>query len=249
MGIKRPDEVEKIRIACKLSKKILIQVSEFVKEGMTTLDISEFAGTLMEKEHVKSAFLGYGGYPGLICISVNEEVVHGIPSKNKYIKSGDLVSIDLGIVKDGYMGDCALTVGVGQISAEARRLIEVTEESLDRGISKVKDGCRIGDIGWEIETFVEEHNFSVVREFAGHGIGKNLHEEPEIPNFGIPRTGFRLKENMVIAIEPMINMGKPDLKILPDGWTVITMDGLPSAHFENTVLVKKNGFEILTSVD
>ncbi len=249
MGTKRPDEIEKIRSACRICKKILIEISGLLKDGLTTFDISEFAESLMEKEGVKSAFLNYRGYPGIICISINEEVVHGIPSKNKYIKKGDLVSIDVGVVKDGYIGDCALTKAISPVSAELRKLIDVTEESLRRGISKVKDGCRTGDIGWEIQTFVEKHNFSVVRDFAGHGVGKSLHEEPDIPNFGTPNTGFRLKENMVIAIEPMINLGGSEVKILSDGWTVITADGLPSAHFEDTVLVKKDGFEILTSVD
>ncbi|HXK44771.1 MAG TPA: type I methionyl aminopeptidase, partial [bacterium] len=201
----------------------------------------------MEKEKVKSAFRGYRGYPGVICISINEEVVHGIPSKSRYLRYGDIVSLDVGVVKDGYIGDCAITCPVGEIDPEKQRLIDVTRKSLELGISKVKAGCRTGDIGSEIQRFVEKEGFNVVRDFAGHGVGKYLHEEPDVPNFGRRGKGFELQENMVIAIEPMVNMGKPDLRILSDGWTVVTRDGLPSAHFEDTVLVKKEGFEILTN--
>ncbi len=249
MGIKRPEEIEKIREACRLSKKILIEVSEFLKEGLTTFDVAEFARMLMEKEHVQSAFLGYMGYPDVICISINEEVVHGIPSKKRYINQGDIVSIDLGVIKDGYMSDCARTTAIGRVDSAVKQLIDVTSDALTRGISKVKAGCKTGDIGWAIQIFVEKHNFGVVRDFAGHGLGKNLHEEPEVPNFGKPGTGVELKENMVIAIEPMINLGGPDVRILSNGWTVVTADGLPSVHFEDTVVVTKDGFEILTSVE
>ncbi|HOJ31054.1 MAG TPA: type I methionyl aminopeptidase [bacterium] len=247
MGVKRPDEIEKIRSAGKICKKILLEISNVLEEGKTTLDIADFAELLMEKEKVKSAFRGYRGYPGVICISINEEVVHGIPSKSRYLRYGDIVSLDVGVVKDGYIGDCAITCPVGEIDPEKQRLIDVTRKSLELGISKVKAGCRTGDIGSEIQRFVEKEGFNVVRDFAGHGVGKYLHEEPDVPNFGRRGKGFELQENMVIAIEPMVNMGKPDLRILSDGWTVVTRDGLPSAHFEDTVLVKKEGFEILTN--
>jgi len=247
VGVKRPDEIEKIRSAGKICKKILLEISNVLEEGKTTLDIADFAELLMEKEKVKSAFRGYRGYPGVICISINEEVVHGIPSKSRYLRYGDIVSLDVGVVKDGYIGDCAITCPVGEIDPEKQRLIDVTRKSLELGISKVKAGCRTGDIGSEIQRFVEKEGFNVVRDFAGHGVGKYLHEEPDVPNFGRRGKGFELQENMVIAIEPMVNMGKPDLRILSDGWTVVTRDGLPSAHFEDTVLVKKEGFEILTN--
>ncbi len=248
MGIRKPDEIEKIRRACSICKKILLETSAILKEGITTLEIAKFAEALMEKERVKSAFYGYRGYPGIMCISINEEVVHGIPSK-KRIKMGDIISLDVGVIKEGYIGDCAMTSFVGQIDQERKRLIDVTRNSLQVGLSKVKAGCRTGDLGWAIQSYVEKHGFSVVKDFAGHGVGKYLHESPDIPNFGVPGHGDELKENMVIAVEPMVNMGKPDLRILSDGWTVVTADGLPSAHFEDTVLVKKEGYEILTSAD
>lgn len=247
MGVKTPEQIEKIRKACRICKKILIETVNFVREGITTFDVARFAENLMEKEKVKSAFLGYRGYPGVICISINEEVVHGIPSKTRYIQVQDIVSVDVGVVKDGYIGDCAMTCHVGEIGEEKVRLIDVTKNALIAGISKVREGCRTGDIGWEIQSLVEKNGFSVVRDFAGHGVGKYLHEEPDVPNFGKPGNGFELKENMVIAIEPMVNMGSSELKTLSDGWTVVTADGLPSAHFEDTVLVTRDGYEILTT--
>lgn len=248
MGIKKQEEIEKIRCAGRICKKILLEIVSMLKEGITTLEIAKFAEYLMGKEGVKSAFLGYRGYPGTICISINEEIVHGIPS-NRVICSGDIVSIDVGVIKDGYIGDCAMTCSVGKIDSDKQRLIDVTKKSLEIGISKVKAGCTTGDIGWAIQSYVEKNGFSVVKDFAGHGVGKCLHEFPDVPNFGFPGKGYELKENVVIAIEPMVNMGKPDLKILSDGWTAVTADGLPSAHFEDTVVVRKEGYEILTSIE
>ncbi len=247
MGIKRPDEIEKIKAACRICKKILLEIGAILKEGMMTLEIARFAEEMMEKEKVKSAFYGYRGYPGTICISINEEVVHGIPSTRR-IKDGDIVSIDVGVIKDGYIGDCAMTYPVGAITQDLQKLIDVTGEALKIGIAKVKDGCRTGDLGWAIQSYVESNGFSVVRDFAGHGVGRFLHEPPDIPNFGVAGKGKELKERMVVAIEPMVNMGGPDLRILSDGWTVVTSDGLPSAHFEDTVLVLKDGCEVLTSI-
>lgn len=249
MGIKKPEEIEKIRQAGKVCKKILLEIASNLREGMATIEIANLAGELMKKEKVKSAFYGYRGYPGVICVSINEEVVHGIPSSKKIIKAGDIVSIDVGVVKDGYIGDCAITCWVGRIDMEKQRLIDTTRKALEIGISTVRPGIRTGDIGWAIQSFVEENGFSVVRDFAGHGVGRCLHESPDVPNFGYPGEGYELKENMVIAIEPMVNMGKSDLKILSDGWTVVTSDGLPSAHFEDTILITGSGFEILTSID
>lgn len=248
MGIKSLDEIEKIRNAGRICKKILLEIVSILKEGITTIEVAKFAEYLMEKEKVRSAFLGYRGYPAAICVSINEEVVHGIPS-DRVICAEDVVSLDVGIIKDGYIGDCAITCAVGKIDRHKQQLIDVTKKALEIGISKVKAGCKTGDIGWAIQSYVEKNGFSVVRDFAGHGVGKYLHESPDIPNFGIPGKGYELKENMVIAIEPMVNMGGPDLKILSDGWTAVTVDGLPSAHFEDTVVVKKEGYEILTSIE
>lgn len=248
MGVKKAEEIEKIKKAGRICKKILLEIANSLKEGMSTIEIAKLAEYLMEKEKVKSAFYGYRGYPGVICISINEEVVHGIPSE-KIIKAGDIVSLDVGVVKDGYIGDCAISCGIGNIPKEKQKLIDVTKMALEIGISTARAGSRTGDIGWAIQSYVEKNGFSVVRDFAGHGVGKYLHEEPDVPNFGRPGKGYLLKENMVIAIEPMVNMGRPDLKILSDGWTVVTADGLPSAHFEETVVITNNGCEILTLID
>ncbi|MCM8828936.1 MAG: type I methionyl aminopeptidase [Candidatus Omnitrophica bacterium] len=236
-------------MACRICKKILLETSAILKEGMTTFEIAKFAESLMEKEGVKSAFYGYRGYPGSICVSINEEVVHGIPSPTKFIRTGDIVSLDVGVIKDGYIGDCAATCPVGTVDLEKQRLIDVTRDSLRMGLLSVFAGCKTGDLGWAIQQYVEKFGFNVVRDFAGHGVGRNLHESPDIPNFGYPGKGYQLKENMVIAVEPMVNMGRPDLRILSDGWTVVTADGLPSAHFEDTIVVRKNGCEVLTSIE
>ncbi|MCX7704798.1 MAG: type I methionyl aminopeptidase [bacterium] len=243
--MKSSEEIRKIRKAGKICKKILLEIVNNLKEGMTTIEIAKFAEYLMEKEKVKSAFYGYRGFPATICISINEEVVHGIPSQ-RTIRVGDIISLDVGIIKDGYIGDCALTCGVGIVSKEKQRLIEVTKKALEIGILNTKAGTTTGDIGWAIQSYVEKNGFNVVRDFAGHGVGRHLHEPPDVPNFGQPGKGYQLKENMVIAIEPMVNMGKSDLRVLSDGWTVVTADGLPSAHFEETVVITDNGCEILT---
>lgn len=248
MGVKGIEEIEKIREAGKTCKKILLEITNSLKEGMRTIEIAKFAECLMEKEKVKSAFYGYRGYPGVICISINEEVVHGIPSE-KIIKRGDIVSIDVGVIKDGYIGDCAITCNIGRIDQEKQKLVDVTRKALEIGILNARAGVRTGDIGYAIQSYVEKNGFSVVRDFAGHGVGRYLHEEPDVPNFGQPGKGYQLKKNMVIAIEPMVNMGKPNLKILSNGWTVITLDGFPSAHFEETVAITDDGCEILTSFD
>ncbi len=212
---------------------------------MSTKDIDLKAEELIRKNKVIAAFKGYRGFPGNTCISVNEAVVHGIPDQ-RIVKDGDIVSLDLGIIYQGYYSDTAVTVPVGDISPEARRLIDVTRASLMRGIEQARVGNRLSDISFAVQSFVEMHGFSVVRDFVGHGIGRQLHEEPEIPNYGRPSEGPELLEGMVFCIEPMVNMGTHRTKTLEDGWTVVTADGKPSAHFEHTIAITAHGPEILT---
>ncbi|MCL5674725.1 MAG: type I methionyl aminopeptidase [Candidatus Omnitrophica bacterium] len=250
MGIyKNIEDIEKIKKACRVSKTILKKIGDSIKEGMTTKALEIVAQNLMKEYNVHSAFKGYRGYPGLICVSVNEEVVHGIPSEKKNIKSGDIVSIDVGFRYEGFCGDCAATFPVGEISEEKKRLLAITQKSLLAGISAAAPGKRTGDVGSAIQSVVESGGFSVVQEFGGHGLGRTLHEDPGIPNFGNHGTGEFIKENMILAIEPMVNMGESKIKILEDGWTVVTCDGLPSAHFEEDILITENGNEVLTVYD
>jgi len=244
--VKTEEEIEQIRIACRISKFILKKLGEIVKVGISTKEIEMECEKLMQEKGVTSAFKNYNGYPSLLCISVNEEIVHGIPSTKKILKEGDIVSIDIGVVYNGYIGDTAETFPVGKIAEKHLKLLEVTKLALYKGIEKAISGNRVGDISNTIQEIAESNGFSVVKEFAGHGVGKNLHESPEIPNFGKYGNGEILKENMVIAIEPMINEGSPDIEILSDGWTAITKDRKYSAHFEETVLIKKDKSEILT---
>lgn len=239
-------EIEKIRNACRIVADILQQVSKHIEPGVTTWDLNTLSEHLAQKRHAKPAFMGYHGYPYALCTSVNEEVVHGMPSKHRRLKEGDIISIDFGVVVDGYYGDAAMTVPVGKISHEAARLCEVTEASLYEGIKQAISGNRLSDISHAIQEYVEERGFSVVREFVGHGIGQHLHESPQIPNYGPPGKGVRLRPGMVLAIEPMINAGRPDVEILEDQWTAVTLDRKISAHFEHTVAVTENGPEILT---
>jgi len=213
--------------------------------GMSTKDIDLKAEELIRRSKVVSAFKGYHGFPGTTCISVNEVVVHGIPDK-RIIKDGDIVSLDIGIIYKGYYSDTAVTVPIGNISPEAWCLLDVTKASLSRGIEQARVGNRLSDISFAVQSFVEMHGFSVVRDFVGHGIGRQLHEEPEIPNYGRPGQGPILQEGMVFAIEPMVNMGTHHTKTLSDGWTVVTEDGKPSAHFEHTIVITPKGPEILT---
>ncbi len=224
---------------------IVRAVCATVRPGATTAEIDQVCERLISAAGVRPAFKGYRGFPSVACISVNEEVVHGIPG-DRTLTEGDIVSIDVGIIREGYYADTAVTVGVGRISEERRLLLNVTREALDRGIAQVKEGRHLSDISHAIQTFVEGRNLSVVRDFVGHGIGRQLHEEPEIPNFGPPDEGPILKRGMVFAIEPMVNMGSWKTRILEDGWTVSTCDGRPSAHFEHTVAVTERGPEILT---
>jgi len=243
--IKSPNEVDILRKAGKILSSIVVQLQSSLTSGMTTKDIDSQAQELIRKNKVLAAFKGYHGFPGCACVSVNEGVVHGIPGK-RVIQNGDIVSIDIGIIYEGYYSDMAITVPIGAVSGEVKRLLDVTQASLYRGIEQARVGGRLSDISFAVQSFVEMHGFSVVRDFVGHGIGRALHEEPEIPNYGRPSQGPVLKEGMVFAIEPMVNMGSFRTKTLGDGWSVVTIDGKPSAHFEHTIVITSGDPEILT---
>jgi methionyl aminopeptidase len=226
-------ELEKLRRVNQLVGAVLAELRAMVAPGVTTRDIDTVAENLVRQAGAEPAFKGYHGFPATVCVSINEQVVHGIPSTRKLVE-GDILSIDMGAKLDGFFGDCAVTVPVGRVSAQAEELLRVTEESLFRGIEAVKPGARVSDIGAAVQQHVEAHGFSVVREFVGHGIGTSLHEEPQIANYGPAGHGPRLAEGMVLAIEPMVNVGKPVVKVLADGWTAVTRDGSLSAHFETS---------------
>jgi len=250
-----PAEVEKIKAAAKAAAQVLEAVCAEVKPGVSTGYLDQYAAHMMEKFECTSACLGYQGsskkhprYPGYICLSVNDEVVHGIGSDKRILKEGDVVSVDVVTEKDGYIGDNARTVPVGKVSADVAKLLKVTEESLYRGIEKAVRGNKVGDISAAVQAHVEAAGLSVVRDFVGHGVGREMHETPQIPNYGKPGVGEELKVGMVIAIEPMINLGKYAITIDADGWTARTADGKPSAHFEHTVLITAKGPRILTHI-
>jgi methionyl aminopeptidase len=238
-------EIEKLRRVNQLVARILAELRRTVAPGVTTHDIDALAERRVREAGAEPAFKGYHGYPATVCASVNEQVVHGIPSSRALV-AGDILSIDMGAKLDGFYGDCAVTVPVGSISPEAASLLKVTEEALFRGIAAVKPGARVSDIGAAVQRHVEAHGYSVVREFVGHGIGTELHEEPQVANYGPGGSGPRLSEGMVLAIEPMVNAGKAAVKVLSDGWTAVTVDRSLSAHFEHTVVVTREGTEILT---
>ncbi len=244
--IKSDDEIKKIAHASRIVAETLKLLEKVIKPGISTKDIESFANNIIEKRGATPAFKGYKGFPGSLCISINNEVVHGIPSKKRMLNAGDIVGIDLGVICDGFIGDAARTYPVSEISDAAKRLLKVTEDALYVGISKAEPTNRVSDISSSIQKYVESNGFSVVRAFVGHGIGRELHEEPQIPNFGEPNKGPRLKKGMVLAIEPMINKGGYEVKVLRDGWTVVTADGSLSAHFEHTIAITDNGPEILT---
>ncbi len=241
-------EIEKMRRSNAIVAEVLARLRETIKPGITTLELDRLAENLCRKKGAKPAFKGYRGYPFSLCVSINEEVVHGFPSKKRVLKEGDIVSLDFGVLYDGYYGDAAITVPVGEISERAKRLLRVTEEALYKGIEQAVVGKRLGDISSAIQRYVEAHGYSVVRQFVGHGIGRALHEDPQVPNFGKPGRGIKLKEGMVLAIEPMVNEGTYEVEILADGWTAVTKDRKLSAHFEHTVAITKNGPEILSRV-
>jgi methionyl aminopeptidase len=240
-------EIEKMRRAGKVVREVLELLRDHVKPGATTLDLERVAESRISELGAKPAFKGYHGFPAVLCTSINSEVVHGIPSAKRVLKEGDIVSIDCGAIVDGYYGDAAITVPVGQkIDPKTDRLLKVTEQSLHAGIAAVKPGATLGDIGAAVQSVVEAEGFSVVRDFVGHGIGSKMHEDPQVPNFGEAGRGMKLKAGMVIAIEPMVNAGRPDVRVLRDGWTAVTDDGSMSAHFEHTVAVTHTGARILT---
>ena len=241
-------EIEKLRRVNQLVARILDELRQMVRAGVTTAQLDAVAEQRVREAGAEPAFKGYHGYPATVCASLNEQVVHGIPSARP-LADGDILSIDMGARMDGFYGDCAVTVPVGQVSEEAATLLRVTEEALFHGIEAVKPGARVSDIGAAVQQHVEAHGFSVVREFVGHGIGTSLHEEPQVANYGPGGRGPRLSEGMVIAIEPMVNAGKPAVKVLGDGWTAVTRDGSRSAHFEHTVVVTREGCEILTLLE
>jgi methionyl aminopeptidase len=245
---KSPSEIEKMRHSGQIVRQVLNHVKSMVAPGVTTMDLEKAADQLIADLGAKPAFKGYYDYPCVLCTSVNEEIVHGIPSEKRALKTGDIVSIDCGVVCDGYYGDAAITVPVGDsLDAEVKKLLEVTEASLYKGIEQVKIGNTIGHVGSAIQKHVEAAGFSIVRDFVGHGIGTKLHEPPQIPNFGKKGQGAELSEGMVLAIEPMVNSGGPGTKVLGDKWTAVTLDGSYSAHFEHCVAVTKQGPMILTN--
>ena len=244
--LKTSRELKVMREACRISAEALKLAGSAVEPGVTTAELDKLAEKFILSQGAKPNFKNYNGYPATACISINNEVIHGIPSKKRVIKSGDIVSIDLGACFEGYHGDNAATFACGDISEEAKRLIDTTRESLYEGISAAVSGGRLGDIGAAIQQYVEQRGFSVVRKFVGHGIGTQLHEAPEVPNFGTFGRGIRLMPGMTLAIEPMINAGHYDVKVMPDGWTVLTKDGSLSAHFEHTIVITPDGPQILT---
>ncbi|MDP8260159.1 MAG: type I methionyl aminopeptidase [Candidatus Gygaella obscura] len=244
--IKTPQELQIQREVCKILAEIFKAVTGKIKPGITTLEIEKITEALIFERNMKPAFKGYQGYPACSCISVNEEVVHGIPS-DRVIKEGDIVSVDMGIEDRGFFADMARTIAMNPVDTKRAKLIDVAKKALEKGIAQAKEGNFLQDISYTIQNFVESNGFSVVREYVGHGIGRKLHEEPEIPNFGIKGLGVELKKGMVLAIEPMVNAGTWQTKVLNNGWTAVTADGKISAHFENTIAVTDQGPEILTN--
>jgi len=243
--LKSPREIEQLKIANAIAAEVLERLKEGVKPGVATQDLDGIAEETILSKGASPAFKGYRGYPKSICASINEEIVHGIPGQRR-LKEGDIVSLDVGVNYQGYYGDAAISLPVGDLDPAARKLLEVTEKALYIGIDMAKVGNRLFDISYAIQQWVEKHGFSVVRDFVGHGIGKNLHEDPQIPNFGSPHQGPRLEKGMVFALEPMVNEGTYEVRILSDGWTVVTADGKRSAHFEHTIAILDGGAQILS---
>lgn len=251
--IKTRREIAAIRMATRHVGEILLELRKLVRPGITTAELDRYAAKMIAERGVKSSFKGYDPhglprYPAVLCVSVNEEIVHGIPGP-RALKDGDIVGLDFGVSVDGYHGDSAVTVPVGKIGPEIQKLLDVTGDSLERGIEAMQVGNRLSDIGHAVQTRVEKEDFTVVRDFAGHGIGRKLHEPPWIPNYGAPSRGPRLMPGMVFAIEPMVNVGGPDVQVLDDEWTAVTDDGSLSAHFEHTILITEEGPEVLTRVE
>lgn len=243
--LKTTEDIENIRAGGRIINGVFRIIRDNLREGISTLELDELAANYIAQNNAKPSFLGYRGYPAALCISIDEQVVHGIPSKRR-IMSGEIVSVDVGVLYNGFHSDAARTFALGKISAEKQRLIDVTEQCFRKGVEQVRPGARIGDISWAVQSHAEANGFSVVRALSGHGVGRELHEDPSIPNYGTKGRGIRLERGMILAIEPMINAGKYDVVFMPDGWTVVTKDKMPSAHYENTVAVTENGYEILT---
>ena len=246
--LKTPEEIALLRASNQLVGKTLAEVAKYIKVGVTTLELDKIAEDFIRSNGAEPGFLGYGGFPNTLCVSVNDQVVHGIPS-NYALKEGDIVSVDCGVLQNGYYGDSAYTFCVGKVDEKVKKLLEITKESLSLGIDSAQHGNRIGDIGFAIQQHCQKAGFSVVRKLVGHGVGRNLHEDPEVPNFGKKGQGVLLKEGNVIAIEPMINMGNRDVVQEKDGWTIRTIDRKPSAHFEHTIAIRKGKAEILSTFD
>ena len=247
--LKNPEQIKLMREAGRITGEALLLAGEKIRVGMTTYELDKIIRTHIEKSGAKPSFLGYGGFPGSACISINEQVIHGIPSMEKRIEDGDIVKVDVGAYFKGFHGDSANTFAVGNVSEEAKKLIDVTKESFYKGIEFAKPGMRIGDIGAAIQKHAEDNGYSVVRKYIGHGVGRELHESPDVPNFGTAGRGVRLYPGMVIAIEPMINVGTYEVRELSDKWTVVTADGKLSAHYEHTVAITEDGPLLLTKVD
>lgn len=245
---KSQPEIEKLRRSGRMVRELLEEIKSLLRPGVTTQDLENFVAKRVKELGARPAFKGYRGYPCCLCASVNSEVIHGIPSPRRALREGDIISLDTGVVVDGYYGDSAITLPVGQISDSAQRLLKVTEEALELAIEKVRLGNRLGDISFTVQQYAEKNGYSVVREFVGHGIGKAMHEEPQVPNYGQAGHGPVLKPGMVFAIEPMVNAGKPDVRVLDDNWTAVTVDGGLSAHFEHMVAVTTNGPDVLTRI-
>jgi len=245
--LRRQDEVEKLRISNRIVAETLAELREIIQPGITTVELDRYCEERVRRMGAVPAFKGYMGYPASLCVSINEEVVHGIPGK-RILRAGDIVSLDFGVIYEGYCGDAAITVAVGKVSERARQLMDVAEAGLFDGIAQARVGNRLGDISAAVQRRVEASGFSVVRDFVGHGIGRKLHEEPQIPNYGVRGRGIELKPGMVLAIEPMVNEGTFRVKVQPDGWTVLTEDGKLSAHFEHSVVITEQGPDILSIV-
>ena len=243
--IKSKREIELLRIAGNIVYQTHQYLKPYIKEGITTKELDKLAENFIRSKGANPSFKGYEGFPSTLCTSINSEVVHGFPS-NRKLKNGDIISIDIGACYKGYHGDSAWTYAVGDVDEKTKKLLKDTEKSLFKGLAQVKPGNRIGDIGYAVEQYAHKHNLGVVRELCGHGVGTSVHEDPEVPNYGIPNTGPRLKEGMVIAVEPMLTLGNPKVFLHDNNWTVDTQDGSLSAHFEHTVVVTKDGYEILT---
>lgn len=246
--LKSNDEIEIMRQAGAIAAQVLLKLSDQVKPGVSTEDLDRIAEEMIRAAGAVPTFIGYQGYPKTLCTSINEEVVHGIPSPKRLLKEGDIIGIDCGVTYKGFVGDHAKTFAVGSVDTQNAKLLTVTEEALEAGIKALKMGNRVGDVSAAVQAVADRHRYGVVKDFVGHGIGRKMHEEPQVPNFGVAGTGPRLKVGMVLAIEPMFNLGTGDVKVLEDGWTVVTRDGKCSAHFEHTIALTPSGTLVLTKV-